>query len=36
MKKCIKCKGHQKVDYEITNRGRKLLTILLELNQLIK
>ena len=28
--------GHQKVDYEITNKGRKIFTILLQLNELIK
>ena len=28
--------GHQKVDYEITQRGRRLLVVLLELNQLVK
>jgi len=28
--------GHQKVDYEITNKGRKLLGTLRELNKLVK
>lgn len=28
--------GHQKVDYEITSKGRKLLNILLQLNELVK
>lgn len=28
--------GHQKVDYEITSKGRKIFTILLQLNELIK
>ena len=28
--------GHQNVDYEITNKGKKLLTILLKLNQLVR
>ena len=28
--------GHQKVDYEMTNKGRKLLNILSQLNYLVK
>ena len=28
--------GHQKVDYELTNRGKKLLVVLAQLNELSK
>ena len=28
--------GHQKVDYEVTNRGKKLLAVLTQLNELVK
>lgn len=28
--------GHQKVDYEITNRGKRLLGVLIQLNELVK
>ena len=28
--------GHQKVDYEIANRGKKLLAVLAQLNELSK
>ena len=28
--------GHQKVDYEVTNKGKKLLAVLIQLNDLVK
>ena len=28
--------GHQKVDYEITNKGKRLLSVLTQLSELIK
>ena len=28
--------GHQKVDYEVTNKGRRLLAVLLQLHDLLK
>ncbi len=28
--------GHQKVDYEVTNKGRKLLAIMFQLKELVK
>ena len=28
--------GHQKVDYEVTNKGKRLLALLTQLNELVK